>query len=628
MQNLLEELKNLLSSQPRFTQEGRMIKQAVIDAAQSLDIEFLQLLLGHEAIKRHFFQDVGGILVFDKVKLLRFVSNKAFLEDSYTAFKNKIGLVTKNSDGLYDSFISNSKEVVLAYPYKDCMLEGGQTKEEQKRNEIFWNEILAPDDIDRLKAPKAFSNIKRYDSTGVHENITDLSLNDNYIIKGNNLLVLYSLLPVYRGKVKLIYIDPPYNNGIQTFGYNDSFNHSTWLTFMKDRLKIAHELLSEEGSIFINVDDKEAHYLKVLADEIFKRENFVSSIIWQKKHTRANDAKYFSDNHDHILVFAKKKETFELKLLPRTDDMNDTYSNPDNDNRGVWASQPIQVKTPSDDYIYELIGKTGKSFYPPKGRSWQFGKERYQELVADNRIYFGEKGDNVPRIKKFLSEVQDGLKAITIWPHLEVGHNQEAKEEIKELGFSEMFRTPKPERLIERIIYLTTLENDLILDFFAGSGTTGAVAMKMNRKFITCEQMDYAETITSERFRKVISGEQGGISKETNWQGGGSFVYAELSKANDFYIEQIEKSGDDITLLKIWQTMKAEAFISYKIPFDIIEKNISAYEALSLENKKKFLIETLDKNLLYVPYCDMESKDFGMNEPDKKATKAFYNLKT
>lgn len=247
MQNLLNELKTLLATQPRFTQEGRMIKQAVIDAAQSLDLELLQLLISHEAIKRHFFQDVGGILVFDKVKLLRFVSNKAFLEDSYTAFKNKIGLVTKNSDGLYDAYLSDSKEVVLAYPYKDCMLEGGQTKEEQKRTEVFWNETLAPDDIDRLKEPKAFSNIKRFDTEGVHENITDLSLNDNYIIKGNNLLALYSLLPVYRGKVKLIYIDPPYNTGNDSFKYNDAFSHSTWLTFMKDRLNIAKELLCRGG---------------------------------------------------------------------------------------------------------------------------------------------------------------------------------------------------------------------------------------------------------------------------------------------------------------------------------------------------------------------------------------------
>ena len=247
MQNLLNELKTLLATQPRFTQEGRMIKQAVIDAAQALDVELLTLLISHDAIKRHFFQDVGGILVFDKVKMLRFVSNKAFLEDSYTAFKNKIGLVTKNSDGLYDAYLSDSKEVVLAYPYKDCMLEGGQMKEDQKRSEVFWNETLAPDDIDRLKEPKAFTNVKRYDTEGVTENVTDLSLTDNYIIKGNNLLALYSLLPVYRGKVKLIYIDPPYNTGNDSFKYNDSFSHSTWLTFMKDRLKIARELLCGGG---------------------------------------------------------------------------------------------------------------------------------------------------------------------------------------------------------------------------------------------------------------------------------------------------------------------------------------------------------------------------------------------
>lgn len=271
MQNLLDDLKELLQQDERLVVDGKLLKNKIIELALQLDPGLIKMLLTHQSIKKHFFQDVEGVMVFDKIKFQKFVSNKAFLPDSYTSFKNRIGLMDD------DEFIKENKNVVLAWPYKDCVLEGGQTKEDQKRDEVFWNEVLAPDEIDRLLEPKVLTNWKRYDKDG-EQSVDNISLKDNLILKGNNLLALHSLTGIYRGKVKLIYIDPPFNTGNDSFLYNDSFNHSTWLTFMKNRLEVAKELLSDDGFMFINVDDIEEAYLKVLCDEIFDVSNFLNVI--------------------------------------------------------------------------------------------------------------------------------------------------------------------------------------------------------------------------------------------------------------------------------------------------------------------------------------------------------------
>lgn len=354
---------------------------------------------------------------------------------------------------------------------------------------------------------------------------------ENILIHGDNLLALKALEQDFAGKVKCIYIDPPYNTGNAFEHYDDGVEHSLWLRLIKPRLTILRDLLSNEGSIWISIDDNEAHYLKVMCDELFGRNNFIASVIWQKKHTRSNDAKYFSDNHDFILVYCKNRDNFKLNLLPRTEELNKGYKNLDNDERGPWASQPIQVKTPSDAYIYEIISPIGKSFWPPKGRSWQFGLKKYEEMVADNRIWFGADGTNVPRIKKFLSDVQDGITPLTIWGRDEVGDNQEAKKEAKDLYPDNPFGTPKPERLLERIIMLATKEGDLVLDSFLGSGTTSAVAHKMGRKHIGIELGEHAKTHCYPRLKAVVDGEQGGISKALNWLGGGGFKFYTLASS-------------------------------------------------------------------------------------------------
>ena len=332
---------------------------------------------------------------------------------------------------------------------------------------------------------------------------------DNLIVQGDNLEVLKVLLRFYRGRVKCIYIDPPYNTGAAFEHYNDNFPHDLWLQMMSPRLKLMKEFLSDDGSIWISIDDDEAHYLKVLCDEIFGRNNFVASVVWEKKYSPQNDAKWLSDSHDFILVYALDKNRWRPNLLPRTEEMNARYKNPDNDPRGAWKAGDISAKrlTPKD--CYPITTPSGRVVYPPAGTSWRFTQKKFAELVADNRIWFGKDGNNVPAVKRFLSDVLNGSVSKTIWFRDEVGDNQEAKREVKALGF--VFDTPKPERLIERVLTLATNAGDLVMDCFLGSGTTAAVAHKMNRRYIGVEIGEHATTHVVLRLRQVVGTHGGGF---------------------------------------------------------------------------------------------------------------------
>lgn len=353
---------------------------------------------------------------------------------------------------------------------------------------------------------------------------------ENMLIHGDNLLALKALEQEYSGKVKCIYIDPPYNTGSAFEHYNDNFEHSTWLSLMKPRLEILRNLLSDDGSIWISIDDDEGHYLKVLCDEIFGRQNFVNTVIWEKKFSPQNDAKWLSDSHDFILVYAKNKINWKPNLLPRTANMDNRYKNPDNDPRGVWTSSDLTVRTYNQSCDYPITTPSGRIVNPSESRCWGVNQERFEELIADNRIWFGENGNNVPRIKTFLSEVQGGIVPMTLWKYGDVGSNQDAKKEVKKFNAQSPFSTPKPERLIERILTLSSNEGDLVLDSFLGSGTTAAVAHKMGRKWIGVEMGDHAYTHCKVRLDKVIAGEdKGGITKSVNWQGGGGYKFYELA---------------------------------------------------------------------------------------------------
>lgn len=634
MKNIFDTVADLLLTNDKYkAEDGKLLKAVVYSDVMAMNETLLTLLLSNENVKETFFKDVQGTLVFDKQKFAWFMESKEFLPDSYTSYTNKIGL-THNGN-----FISQTNDVVLDFPYKDCVLEGGQDKDDQKRSEIFYNETIASDEISRMLAPKVFTNAKRYTAVGEKDltgeldpdtiqvkEETGITFNDddNLIIKGNNLIALASLLKRYEGKVKCIYIDPPYNTQNDSFNYNDSFNHSTWLTFMKNRLELARRLLREDGTIWISCDDHESHYLKVLTDDIFNRDNFIDEIVWQRAYAPINLKKTLSRSHDVILVYAKNLDpNFTLNKLPRSAEANARYKNPDNDMRGPWTSSDISVGPAVESNIYEITTPSGRKVMPPKGYSWRLSKERFAEFVADNRIWFGEDGNNTPRIKRFLSEVKDGVVAMTLWTRDEVGDSQEGKREIKALHFNSIFDTPKQERLIERILTLATKEGDLVFDSFIGSGTTAAVAHKMGRRYIGVEQMDYIQDITVERLKKVLEGEQGGISKAQNWHGGGSFVYCELKEDANTLITTIQNATEDTI-----ESVKASIYADDRIVPYLTKKELADadkdFENLTLEEKKQALTKLVDKNKLYVNASDMDDESYHVSDDDKKFTKSFY----
>lgn len=355
---------------------------------------------------------------------------------------------------------------------------------------------------------------------------------ENMLIHGDNLLALKALENKFRGRVKCIYIDPPYNTGSAFAQYDDNLEHSIWLSMIRKRLLILKELLSEDGTIWISIDDDEQAYLKVLCDEIFMRPNFVSNVIWEKKFSPQNDAKWLSDSHDFILVYAKNKNLWKPNLLPRTAGMDSRYKNPDNDPRGPWTSSDFTARTYSGNTDYPITTPSGRIVTPTKSRSWISTKEEFDRLVSDNRIWFGVNGNNVPRKKTFLSEVKSGSVPMTIWKYEDVGSTQDAKKEVKQINPEDPFATPKPEKLIERILEIATKPGDIILDSFLGSGTTIAVAHKMNRRWIGVEIGEQAYNQCKLRLDKVIDGNDGlGISKKLDWQGGGGYKFYELAES-------------------------------------------------------------------------------------------------
>lgn len=636
MNDLFNELKDLLIQDDRFMADDDILKNRLTEFALKLDIPLLKLLLSHLRFKDHFFMDVDGIMVFDQPKFIRFVNNKAFLPNSYTSFKNKIGLT------INDDYLQERREVALVWPYKDCVLQGGQSKEDAGRNEIFWNGILAPDEIDRLFDPKALTGFKRYDVDGEHP-VTEIGNTDNLIIKGNNLLALHSLKKRFAGKVKLIYIDPPYNTGNDGFNYNDRFNHSTWLTFMKNRLEIARNLLSSKGVIFIQITDQEQAYLKILLDEIFGRENFIETIIWKKRNGPPND-KIIGAVHEYILIYAKDFNSVELFLRPRTKEQLNRYSNPDNHPKGLWASGDLMANVKGGRYVkslyYPIVNpNTGEEHYPSSGGNWRFNQAEMQRLIDNDEIYWGEDGERRPKLKRFLADVREGVSFATIWAEGIYSHT--GTNEIRALfDKTNIFDTPKPEALIQRVLQLGSEPGDLVLDFFAGSGTTAAVAHKMGRQFITVEQMDYTPTITVQRLIKVVGQkiraegklfeeidfDRGGVSKEVEWSGGGSFIYCELMQWNQQYVDRIETAAAKDELQTIWLEMQEKAFLSYRLDIAQFNQHAATFAELSLTDQKKFLLEVLDKNQLYVNLSEADDETYGVSTADKTLNRRFYGL--
>lgn len=635
MQNLLKDLTELLSKDDRLVSEGKLLKNKVIELALKMDAALIKHLLKSEPIKKHFFTDIDGIFVFDKIKFQKFVSNKQFLPDSYTAFKNKIGLVNETGD-----YLSESKEVVLAWPYKDCVLEGEQTKEDQKRNEIFWNETLAPDEIDRLLAPKVLTNFKKYDTHGEHhltgKEEIDFS-KENLIIKGNNLLALHSLYKRFAGKVKLIYIDPPYNpdSKSNTFCYNNSFNETSWLTFMKNRLEVAKQLLTNDGVLIVAIDENEQVPLGMLLRELFK--NYEIHCITIVHNPRGVQGTNFSYTHEYafFVIPQGKKSVNDRKIVKediewsnlrnwgseslREDAKNCFYPiivNPKTSEIIGFGDicsddyHPGSVNVEAGDYIY---------IYPIDGsnveRKWRYARQSVKEIKhllrarVKNKVWDVEIGKDFGQYK-------------TVWIDTRYDANEYGTKIVKSLVPDCKFDFPKSLYNVYDCIYAIVAndKNAIVLDFFGGSGTTAHAVLELNkndddgnRKFIICEQMHYIETVTKKRVWQVI--------KNHNKD---NFIYCGLMEWNEVYISRIQKMKTSEELLVIWNEMQEKAFISYKVDAKTINENISDFEKLSLDEQKRFLIEILDKNQLYVNYSEIDDKEYSVSEPDKKLNRKFY----
>ncbi len=573
-----QELEQLLGQNDTFMVEGVLNKNKLAELARQYNPELLNILMSNTKISKYFFSILdSGVIVFKKDVFLQFLNNKEFLPDSFTAYKTKIGLATG------DKYLSENQEVVLNFPYKDCVLEGGQTKDDAKRQEIFFNETLAPTEINRLLDDKVLTNFKRYDETGEHE-VEELSDTDNLIIKGNNLIALHSLKKRFAGKIDVIYIDPPFNTGGDSFKYNDSFNHSTWLTFMKNRLNIARELLSPTGNIFIHIDINESHYLKVLCDEIFKKENFVEEIIWSYGSASGGRAKGAKpvNIHDYILHYAK------------------SYNN----------RKQYKVYTEYDE---------------------KYIKDWFKFDDGDGRIYrrrhrgVDENGEAIWE-KQYLDSSK-GVPLTTVWKDIpQIYANPQAYKEsnraTSEIEFDFDNSGQKPEKLLKRILEMCSSDGDIILDFFMGTGTTLATALKTNRQFIGVEQMESQIEITKNRLNAAIRGKVSGISYELNWSGGGSFVYAELKNDAQDFKNAIFEATTTEELLELFELAKKSSFLSYRIDPKKLKKN--EFCQLSLAEQKQILSEIIDNNNLYVNYSDIDDSDYQISAEDKKLNHAFY----
>lgn len=630
-----------------FTDDGTLLRNKVYESALNMDPGLIRLLLSNADTKKRFFAEVNGVYVFDKVGFGWVVNNRQFLPDSYTCFKNRIGLTDSRGD-----LISASNDVVLSFPYKDCVLEGGQTKDDQKREEIFYNETLAPDEVDRLLYPKVLVGMRRYTVSGVVDSIT-FEDGDNLIIKGNNLLAITSMLKRYEGKVKCIYIDPPYNTGSDSFGYNDSFNRSTWLLFMRNRLEIARKLLAKDGVILIQLSFHQYPYLRVLADEIFSEacHQFDMNTLVRHPERSLTGDKEFNDVVEYTLIYSKSSEyKMPKREINKTDDdyQYDFTLPPNPDDEITLGGKKVKVYLASNVIINRTEGHIGglKSMSirgsirekNSSGRFYVAYLEDKIETYPEGTIFaVPDMGDDGLEYRLF-ELPKNGNKNgfyypgkpkssdVTYKPYPNfVDFVQQYNLVNDEGGYS--FRNgKKPEDYIRFYLDIFTSTGDLVLDFHLGSGTTAAVAHKMSRRYIGVEQMDYIETITVERLKKVIQGEQGGISKTVNWQGGGSFVYCELAKCNQQYADEVVTVKTDAELTKLLQRVLKSGFISSKVNPAEIAANATDFEVLSIENKKRFIMELLDKNMLYVNLSDLDDAEYAISTSDKSFNRSFYGL--
>lgn len=613
---IMSQVKSILGEfgNKYLTSGGFLRRNNVINDLDKFDRELMTKLFKDPLIHKNYVEKIADTELFKLNQFIEMFEYKEFWEDSYTKYTNKIGLTANGK------FIDESADVVLDFPFKDTVLKAGMTKEDLDKDasvdEPFLNETIAKPEIDELLEPKIFVNARRYDQNGERKAVK-YSNQDNLIIKGNNLIALHSIAKKYAGKVKIIYLDPPYNTGSDSFQYNDHFDHATWLTFMKSRLEIAYNLLSEDGSIFIEIDSFEDSYLKVLMDEIFGRDNFRNKINWKRRGGSANPAKQLNNVVEYILWYSKdvnqmKYHPVYTKNNPNTQKyIKERFTNIDSQGRRFMKS-PIQSPNYRPNLIYDY-----KGYKTPK-KGYSVSKKVLEKWDKEGRLAFPDsKSKNINR-KIFLDEYK-GQPINSLWDDIFV-INPMSKERLNVFSSGQ-----KPEALIQRIISMVTDPGDIVLDFFIGSGTTASAALKMHRRFIGVEQMDYINTVSVPRLQKVIAGEQGGISKDVDWHGGGSFVYAELMEKNQGYLKDLLSAKDMNELDAVYKRMKVGADFDFRVDLDKYE-NDAERKTLPFEEQKQLLVKLLDKNQLYYNFNNIDDADVRdlISDKDYQFNQSFY----
>ena len=615
-------------------------KNKVIRDLDTYDKGLLEAFISNETLKSNFTIDIAGNIVMQTNKLIELFEADEYWQDSYTKYSKKIGLTAGGK------FIDESTDVVLDFPYKDTVLKASMSKEDTDKDDLrpdepFLNEVIAKEEIDVLLDKKILVNAKKYDDNGEHE-VDSFSEDDNLIMKGNNLLALHTLKEKYAGKVKMIYIDPPYlfkeTKEEDTFNYNSNFHMSTWLTFMRNRLIISKELLIEGGTIWININEDGMHYLKVLADSIFGIDKFLGTTPRRTRYGKSDVPFNYSQDFDFLLAYSNVEE--KNQVIGRKVERN-YYTSEDYPGR-PWRLTDLTTqrnyKERPNSYFTMVDPKTQKEYPASQKRTWAVTKDTFQHYYDNGYIVFPDDypflNITKPYMRKFEDEdmasgklssvisdflLQDFLKEL-----LTNCTNKLGNDEVNQLLENESFSYPKPENLLKNIIDISTKENDIVLDFFMGSATTQAVAHKMNRRYIGIEQMDYINTVSVPRLQKVIEGEQGGISKDVDWQGGGSFVYVELMEKNRGFLKSIRDARTQTELHEVFDFMVKEAEIDFRV---VLEKIQDTLHELSFDDQKKTLIKIIDKNQLYFNYSEIDDENVRdlISNSDYSFNKNFYD---
>lgn len=649
----------------KYLNNGKLKRNKIIEDLDAYDEQLMTALLSDQLIHQTYTKKLAGVEIFEVNQFIQMLEFKEYWEDSYTKYSNKIGLTAGGK------FIDESEDVVLDFPFKDTVLKAGMSKEDLDKGETadepFLNEVIAKPEIDELLEPKVFVNAKRYDADGEHE-VDSFTDSDNLIIKGNNLIALHSLKKRYAGKVKLIYLDPPYNTGSDSFEYNDHFNHVSWLIFMKNRLEIMKQLLSQDdGIICVQCDDNEQAYLKVLMDELFGRESFMSTITVQMsqptgfkmKHVDVRLPKlkefilvYKMNPNSHINIVKKQKSKWDSEykniLLGISKEemhfINEVRTNNNRNDEDIDRVTSILKKATYTSlseffkkndiennlqFLYDNAWRIFQTVSMPSQNNKKIALESRDKLnqtlfpiiTPQNEMYLikGDFDESVtkPRMKIIFANNYLMVNVCDLWTDIKTtGLDNE--------GVVKLSNGKKPEALMGRIIKMFSNENDIVLDAFAGTGSTAAVSLKLKRKFITLEQLNNHINLAKKRLKSVILGEASGISKDVNWQGGGSFVYAELMEKNGGFVRDVEKAANTTELLAVFDRMKNTADFDFRVDLDKFKAELNTFE--SLADQKRELLRILDKNQLYYNYANIDDANVRdlIADHDYKFNQNFY----